>query len=206
MKLHTLLNLSLAAGLLSPAYILLSATSCGAEPLSAPATKQEKAAVDKAAVEKAAIEKAVDKAAADLDPASQRVDQSKIKLEQARAQLSAARSMLKAAEAEFRAAKADKEALSARNEATKLADASGLKDDGVQPVQPQAAITFGTNRLYPAASAAPAPAATPAPDMSSTRIQQADFNAPQKDGDGAPVANLRPTKTAEESQPASPVQ
>ncbi len=186
MKLHTLLNLSLAAGLLSPAYVLLSATCCGAEPLSAPATKQEKTLVDKAA--------------ADLDPASQRVEQSKIKLEQARAQLSAARSMLKAAEAEFRAAKADKEALSARTEATKLADASGLKDDGVQPVQPQAAITFGTNRLYPATSAAPAPAATPAPDMSSTRIQQADFNAPQKDGDGAPTTDLRGTKAAEQSQ------
>ncbi len=191
MKLHTLLNLSLAAGLLSPAYVLLSATCCGAEPLSAP-TKQEKTLVDKAA--------------ADLDPASQRVEQSKIKLEQARAQLGAARSMLKAAEAECRAAKADKEALSARTEATKLADASGLKDDGVQPVQPQAAITFGTNRLYPATSAAPAPAATPAPDMSSTRIQQADFNAPQKDGDGAPTADLHGTKTGDQSQPANPVQ
>ena len=186
MKLHTLLKLSLAVGLLAPG--LLSATSCSAEPLSpipAPPVKAEKTAP-----------------AVDLDPASQRVEQAKLKLDQARAQLSASRAMLKAAEAEFRAAKADREALTARNEAIKLADASGLKDDGVQPVQPQAAITFGTNRLYPASSAptpsAPAPSATPAPDMSSTRIQQADFNAPQKDEAGA-VADLRPTKTSEEA-------
>ncbi|MBS1954895.1 MAG: hypothetical protein JST89_11955 [Cyanobacteria bacterium SZAS-4] len=191
MKLHTLLNLSLAVGLLSPA--LLSATSCSAaEPLSpipAPAVKTETPAAP----------------AVDLDPASQRVEQAKLKLDQARAQVSASRAMLRAAEAEFRAAKADKEALTARNEAIKLADASGLKDDGVQPVQPQAAITFGTNRLYPASTAptpasAPAPAATPAPDMSSTRIQQADFNAPQADNGGA-VADLRPTKAAEPTQP-----
>ncbi len=188
MKLHTLLNLSLAVGLLAPG--LLSATSCSAaeplSPIAAPAVKTETSAP-----------------AVDLDPASQRLEQAKLKLEQARAQVSASRAMLKAAEAEFRAAKADREALTARSEAIKLADASGLKDDGVQPVQPQAAITFGTNRLYPAASAptptsAPAPAATPAPDMSSTRIQQSDFNAPQKDDAGA-VADLRPTKTAGES-------
>ncbi len=188
MKLHTLLNLSLAIGLLTPGYVLLSATSCSAaeplSPIAAPAVKTEAAAP-----------------AVDLDPASQRVEQAKLKLEQARAQLSASRAMLKAAEAEFRAAKADREALTARNEAIKLADASGLKDDGVQPVQPQAAITFGTNRLYPATTAptpasAPAPAATPAPDMSNTRIQQADFNAPQADN-GA-VADLRPTKAAGE--------
>lgn len=189
MKLHTLLNLSLAVGLLTPGYVLLSATSCSAaeplSPIAAPAVKTETAAPAAPAV--------------DLDPASQRVEQAKLKLDQARAQVSASRAMLKAAEAEFRAAKADREALTARNEAIKLADASGLKDDGVQPVQPQAAITFGTNRLYPATTAptpasAPAPAATPAPDMSSTRIQQADFNAPQADN-GA-VADLRPTKTA----------
>ncbi|MBI2810591.1 MAG: hypothetical protein HYX67_07175 [Candidatus Melainabacteria bacterium] len=186
MKLHTILNLSLAVGLLAPG--LLSATSCSAaeplSPIAAPAVKTETSAP-----------------AVDLDPASQRVEQAKLKLDQARAQVSASRAMLKAAEAEFRAAKADREALTARNEAIKLADASGLKDDGVQPVQPQAAITFGTNRLYPAASAptpsAPAPAATPAPDMASTRIQQADFNAPQKDDAGA-VADLRPTKAAGE--------
>jgi len=186
MKLHTILNLSLAVGLLAPG--LLSATSCSAaEPLSpipAPAVKAEKPVAP----------------AVDLDPASQRVEQAKLKLDQARAQLSASRAMLKAAEAEFRAAKADREALTARNEAIKLADASGLKDDGVQPVQPQAAITFGTNRLYPASSAptpsSPAPSATPAPDMSGTRIQQSDFNAPQKDEGGA-VADLRPTKTTE---------
>lgn len=187
MKLHTLLNLSLAVGLLTPGYVLLSATSCSAaeplSPIAAPAVKTEAVAP-----------------AVDLDPASQRVEQAKLKLEQARQQLSASRAMLKAAEAEFRAAKADREALTARNEAIKLADASGLKDDGVQPVQPQAAITFGTNRLYPATTAptpAPAPAATPAPDMSSTRIQQADFNAPQPDNGGA-VADLRPTKAAGE--------
>jgi hypothetical protein len=191
MKLHTLLNLSLAVGLLTPGYVLLSATSCSAEPLSAPvAVKQEKPA------DKTAADKVLDKAVNELDPASQRVEQSKLKLEQARAQLGAAKAMLKACEAEFRAAKADKEALSARNEAIKLADASGLKDDGALPVQPQAAITFGTNRLYPAATTTPAPAATPASDMSSTRIQQADFNAPQKD-DSAAVADLRPTKAPE---------
>lgn len=193
---HTLLKLSLAVGLLTP--VLLSATSCSAaEPLSpipAPAVKADKATTP----------------AVDLDPASQRVEQAKLKLDQARAQVSASRAMLRAAEAEFRAAKADREALTARNEAIKLADASGLKDDGVQPVQPQAAITFGTNRLYPAqvagapAPSAPAPAATPAPDMSGTRIQQADFNAPQKDESGA-VADLRPTKSAEEA-PATPAQ
>ncbi|MBS2004236.1 MAG: hypothetical protein JST44_22205 [Cyanobacteria bacterium SZAS LIN-5] len=191
---HTLLKLSLAVGLLAP--VLLSATSCSAaEPLSpipAPAVKADKPTTP----------------AVDLDPASQRVEQAKLKLDQARAQVSASRAMLRAAEAEFRAAKADREALTARNEAIKLADASGLKDDGVQPVQPQAAITFGANRLYPAgvagAPAPSAPAATPAPDMSSTRIQQADFNAPQKEEAGA-VADLRPTKTSEEA-PATPAQ
>lgn len=196
MKSHTLLKLSLAVGLLAPGYVLLSATSCSAaEPLSpipAPAVKTDKAATP----------------AVDLDPASQRVEQAKIKLDQARAQVSASRAMLRAAEAEYRAAKADREALTARNEAIKLADASGLKDDGVQPVQPQAAITFGANRLYPANMTspvtAPAPAATPAPDMSSTRIQQTDFNAPQKDEGGA-VADLRPTRAAEEA-PLSPAQ
>lgn len=192
MKSHTLLKLSLAVGLLAPGYVLLSATSCSAadplSPIPAPAVKTDKPATP----------------AVDLDPASQRVEQAKIKLDQARAQVSASRAMLKAAEAEFRAAKADKEALTARNEAIKLADASGLKDDGVQPVQPQAAITFGSNRLYPASTApapsGPAPAATPAPDMSGTRIQQADFNAPQApQGEAGAVADLRPTKPADDA-------
>lgn len=198
MKSHTLLKLSLAVGLLAPGYVLLSATSCSAaDPLQAipaPAVKTDKPATTPAV---------------DLDPASQRVEQAKIKLDQARAQVSASRAMLKAAEAEFRAAKADREALTARNEAIKLADASGLKDDGVQPVQPQAAITFGANRLYPASMSpvpgSPAPAATAAPDMSSTRIQQSDFNAPQKD-EGGSVADLRPTKAAEDLAPATPAQ
>jgi hypothetical protein len=79
---------------------------------------------------------------ADLSPelqsAAQRVDMSKSKLDQARQQLSAAKAMLKAAEAEFKAAQADQNALSLRTEARKLADASGLQDNG----------TVG-NRLYP---------------------------------------------------------
>lgn len=197
MKSHTLLKLSLAVGLLAPGYVLLSATSCSAaeplQPIPAPAVKADKPTTP----------------SVDLDPASQRVEQAKIKLDQARAQVSASRAMLKAAEAEFRAAKADREALTARNEAIKLADASGLKDDGVQPVQPQAAITFGANRLYPAGvtpvPGSPAPAAVAAPDMSSTRIQQSDFNAPQKD-EGGSVADLRPTKGADDAAPAAPAQ
>lgn len=179
MKSRTLLTLSLAVGFLSPAVGLLTATRCGAEPLPVAADKQVKPAPE-------------------LDPASQRVEQARIKLEQARQQLTASRAMVRAAEAEFRAARADREALSARNTAQKLADASGLKDDGVLPVQPTAAMGSTGTRLYPVATPV---APVPATDLSSTRIQQVDFNAPQATPAAAPVADLRPNKVAEEQQP-----
>ena len=149
MKLRTLLNLSLVAGLILPAYGLFAATSCGAEPLPA-STVQE--------------------STPELDMATHRVEQAKAKLDQARQQLSAARAMLKAAEAEFKAARADKEALAARTEARKLADASGLKDDGVTPVQPS--NDFGVNRLFPVTNQ---PVVTTPADLSQTRIQDADL-------------------------------
>ena len=117
-----------------------------------------------------------------------------------------------AAEAEYKAARADKDALAARTEARKLADASGLKDDGVLPVQPTAAMTFGANRLYPAnavPSSAPA-ATTTSLDLAKTRIQQADFNAPQKEDQDLTKANVDGTNTplrpAAAEQPAQQVQ
>jgi len=188
MNLRKLYSLSIAAGLLSPACSIVVATASGAQnPL-------------------AAVTPPAKESTPELEASGHRVDQAKIKLDQARGQLGAARAMLKAAEAEYKAARADKDALAARTEARKLADASGLKDDGVLPVQPTAAMTFGTNRLYPATTSptAPAPTAT-TPDLSKTRIQQADFNAPQKDDQDLTKANIdgaaTPLRPAAEEQP-----
>ena len=64
MKLRTLLNLSLVAGLILPAYGLFAATSCGAEPLPTPATQES---------------------TPELDISTHRVEQAKTKLEQAEA-------------------------------------------------------------------------------------------------------------------------
>jgi len=182
MNLRKLYSLSIAAGLLSPACSIVLATASGAQnPLTPPAPVKE--------------------STPEIDAAGHRVDQAKIKWDQARAQLSAAKSMLKASEAEYRAARADKEALSARTEARKLADASGLKDDGVLPVQPTAAMTFGTNRLYPV-TVTPV---TTAPDVSKTGNQSADFNAPAKDDQDLTKANIdgapTPLRPAANEQP-----
>lgn len=188
MKLRYLLNLSLAAGLLAPAGGFFLATSAGANPLDAftpaPATT-------------------VKESNPELDSAGQRVEAAKTKLDQARQQLKAARALLKACEAEFNAARADREALALRSEAKKLADASGLKDNGAQPVQPDASIK--------SFAAANPPAVTESTDLSKTRIQQADVNTqptttsvgdttqPQEtvsplDPNGAPVPDLRAAK------------
>ncbi|HEY9679492.1 MAG TPA: hypothetical protein V6C76_15900 [Drouetiella sp.] len=57
--------------------------------------------------------------------------------------------------------------------------------------------------MYPASvtpTATPVPAAATAQDLSSTRIQQADFNAPQKDDASVSAdagADLKPAKMAE---------
>jgi len=188
MKVRYLLNLSLAAGLLAPAGGFLLATNAGANPLDAftPAPVNT-----------------VKESNPELDSAGQRVEAAKTKLDQARQQLKAARALLKACEAEFNAARADREALALRSEAKKLADASGLKDNGAQPVQPDASIK--------SFAAANPPPVTEATDLSKTRIQQTDVNAqpaativgdtnqPQDslrpvDQNGTPVPDLRAAK------------
>ncbi|MCA9816484.1 MAG: hypothetical protein R3C24_03535 [Cyanobacteriota/Melainabacteria group bacterium] len=127
--------------------------------------------------------------AAQVHAAKDRLETAKVRLEIAKKQVVASKARLKAAESEYKAAQANSEARNLQHEAFKLSESSGLPAITNTQIEESKQRSLASRFLKkPAAGeevvtpevAPEAPAVTPAApvDLSNTRIQQVDFNAP----------------------------
>lgn len=116
--------------------------------------------------------------AAQVHAAKDRLSTSKVRLSIAKKQVIAAKARLKAAEAEFRAAKANHSARNLQHEAHKLAESSGLPAITNSLIEQNKTRSLASKAVENLEKKEVKPEVPKAMDLSQTRIQQVDFNAP----------------------------
>lgn len=117
--------------------------------------------------------------ASQVHAAKDRMSTAKVRLDIAKKQVIAAKARLKAAESEFKASKANHEARNLQHEAYKLSESSGLPaiSNSLIEENKQRSLASKLIKKAPAKTEAIEQQANPV-DLTNTRIQQVDFNAP----------------------------